>query len=265
MSKSSFFPKKFDFAHFAKTGALFLGIIGLITAGILSSLSADNRQQAAGSIGINTYDKCDYGKNNGKPVCLDSEYGMGNCAVCINGEKHIVADSECAPNLCSAPHGPTCDDGHAIYQEGGTSCKSEVECVMCTDGHWVTTDRWNCSGPCTVAKPIDYGACDPTNDRMDTCGTNRETVLRCNRKTKKWEVYRTCGSSGRCDYPGGVATCLSNVNTGEKCNPKTSNKRCSADLKSILQCDRKTRTWKVIDSCPGYSECDEQNYECGKG
>lgn len=257
MPKTSFFPKKFDFAHFAKTGALFLGIIGLITAGILSSLSADNRQQAAGLMGTNTYDKCDYGKNNGKPICLDSEYGKGNCAACINGEKHILPDSECAPNLCSVPSGKTCSDGKQTYQEGGTACLSLTECVQCTSGSWKKTDRANCSGTCGF---VVYGgqSCAEHETGDTYCDNTDKAVLRCG-KDKKWHTYRSCGPNAECEFlQGGRTDCVAIVNStdaGKACNPKLNSTRCASDRKSVMTCNSKTRKWEVKEQCAADGIC----------
>lgn len=144
---------------FAKTGLksilaglfLLLLVAGSVAAMVLVQLNQDTRQQASGFV----YDKCDYGNNNEKPVCLDSEPTYGNCVICKNGEKHVLPNAECGNNLCAKPQPKTCTDGNNNYNEGGTACNSYTDCLKCVDGHWVSTDRWNCSqgSTCYAAEP----------------------------------------------------------------------------------------------------------------
>ncbi len=249
MQKSFSKQKTLDLAHFLKTGTLFLGVIGLIVGGVLASMSADTRQQAAGLIGTNTYERCDYSKNNNKPVCLDSEYGNNNCVICKNGEKHILPDSECAPNLCSAPQVATCTDGKNTYVEGGTACKSETVCVKCTGGSWKTTDRANCQSPCGFTV-YDGQSCTETGDTY--CDQTDRAVLRCGRD-KKWYTYRSCGKNAECEFlQSGTNDCVAIVNSGnagQPCNPKTNSTRCASDRKSVMTCNSKTRKWEVKEQC----------------
>lgn len=244
--------KTLDLAHFLKTGALFIAIVGLLAAGVLAKMSADPRQQAAG---FNTYDACDYGNNNGQAICLDSEYGQNNCVMCVNGEKHILPDSECAPNLCSAPQGPTCSDGTHTYTQGGTACRSETECVSCNNGHWETTDRANCTGVCGFTTYEGQG-CYEQGDSY--CDQTDKAVLRCGADLK-WHTYRTCGPGAECEFLGGpIVDCVATVNStdaGKACNPKLNTTRCASDRQSVMRCNNRTRKWEVAEQCEADGIC----------
>lgn len=130
---------------------LLLLVAGGVAAMVLVQLNQDTRQQASGFV----YEKCDYGNNNEKPVCLDSEPTYGNCVICKNGEKHVLPNAECGNNLCAKAQPKTCTDGNNTFNEGGTACNSYTDCLKCVDGHWVSTDRWNCSqgSTCYAAEP----------------------------------------------------------------------------------------------------------------
>ncbi len=151
--------------HFFKLGIkgvmgavlITLLMVGGVAAFMLAQTSQDLRQQAAGFGSVNVYSKCDYSGSGGntKPVCLDSEATWGNCVMCVNGEKHILPNSDCGTLICAKPQPKTCSDGKNIFNEGGTACNSYTDCLKCSDGHWVAADRWNCdkNSTCFAAEP----------------------------------------------------------------------------------------------------------------